>query len=527
MPDGFAQRHCRPLAVVLAGVYLGAILWFSRFHVLDDALIHLRFAELLISHGFFTTDGQQASFGTSSPLFVLITAGLYQILHSDFTTKAISVVFYFIFIGSAVGLAAATRNAVRIGWALVAALAMTPMGVRWLTDGMETSLVACLVLLLGWIAGRAAGRLRASATATIMLFVLGAVSVMTRVELAVLVALACAAIATTTAPCTEPTSCARRDAMLPVGALGLGAMAALFWIWCMFGTVIPDTAIAKASGEAAPADSLVTILVSFAGGLSFGAGLFALWLAAFVAAWRWGRGRGFRLALVLPNLGLVLLWAVVAVRGQYLQGIRHLLPVIIFMTAANLAHASAALGARSPAMPTAWMTRIRDGWRRWKGAALAGAAAVLAFELVMFHDIVRHRTDALLDMRALNLARLAGTTGIGWDVGHLMYFTKAQVCDVSGLVNGRRAAWRSESARLEDCLAREVEFIFATPDNAARLIRHSGNRFADWPVCGLYVFQNVRPVSPHYLAVSPQLAPRICPDRLEDAPLRLLAVRGS
>ncbi|HEX6980485.1 MAG TPA: hypothetical protein VF342_14415 [Alphaproteobacteria bacterium] len=527
MPDGFAQRNIRSLAVVLASVYLGAILWFSRYHVLDDALIHLRFAELLINHGFFTTDGQQASFGTSSPLFVLITAGLYQILHSDLTTKVISVVFYFIFIGSAVGLACATRNAVRIGWALLAVVAMTPMGVRWLSDGMETSLVACLVLLLGWIAGRAAGRLRASPATTIALFVLGAVSVMTRVELAALVVLACGAIAITTDLRTKPASHARRDAVMPIGALGLGAMAALFWIWRMFGAVIPDTAIAKASGEAAPADSLVAILASFAGGLSFGAGLFVLWLTALAAAWRWGPGRRFRLALILPNLGLVLLWAVVAVRGQYLQGIRHLLPVIIFMTAANLAHASVALGTRTPVVPTAWTTRIRNGWRHWKGATLAGAVAVLAFELVMFHDIVRHRTEAFLDMRALNLARLKGTTGIGWDVGHLMYFTKAQVCDVSGLINGRRAAWRSESARLEDCLARDVEFIFATSDDAARLIRRSGGRFADWPVCGLYVFQNVRPASPHYLAVSPQLAPRICPDLLEDAPLRLLAVRGS
>jgi hypothetical protein len=94
-----------------------------------------------------------------------------------------------------------------------------------------------------------------------------------------------------------------------------------------------------------------------------------------------------------------------------------------------------------------------------------------------------------------------------------MYFTKGQVCDVNGVINGRAAAAAPEPSRLDNCLKREVEFVFVTQENAAELIGRSGARFADWPVCGAYLFQNVSETEPHYLAVSPARVREICPQR--------------
>jgi hypothetical protein len=203
------------------------------------------------------------------------------------------------------------------------------------------------------------------------------------------------------------------------------------------------------------------------------------------------------------------------VRGQFVQGIRHVLPTLVFMVAAN----AALIGATDA---RALIARLlpSSGWRMpmtYAAAAVTGFAFMT--ELAKFESIVDNRSAAFLAMRSLDLGALEGTTGIAWDVGHLMYFTKAQVCDVSGLVNGREAALAPESQRLETCLKRDVDFVFVTPENAAELIEMSGTRFANWPVCGQYLFQNVSATAPHYLAVSPKRAAQICPHLREEGPL--------
>jgi hypothetical protein len=204
------------------------------------------------------------------------------------------------------------------------------------------------------------------------------------------------------------------------------------------------------------------------------------------------------------------------------QGIRHVLPAMIFMVAGN----TALLAAAAPAAAGhSWMRAFPAA--RLAAAGLAVYAAVIGLEFTRFHAIVDGRSEAFLQMREMHLEELEGESGIAWDVGHLMYFTKADVCDVSGLINGRRAASRPESARLEECLKRDVEFVFVTPENAAALIGKSGARFADWPVCGYYVFRNVRDTAPHILAVAPERAPQICPQPYKGGPLRQAALRTS
>ncbi len=500
----------------LTAAYLVATLWFSRFHLLDDALIHLRYAELLVEHGFFTADGRAASFGTSSPAFVLLAAMLHALAASDFTTKILSVAFYLAFIFGLAALALRGTGPARAGWVALIALALTPMALRWMTDGMETSLAAGIALLLGIAAGRVRTE---TALAALALFALGFAAVLTRIEMTLLIALA--ALAITIRASASNTGRAPGDA-LRGAPLALGGVAALLLLWLMFDTVLPDTAIAKATGEAAPADSLAAIAVSLAGALGFGAGLTALWLAGFsvrLYALAASRDRISYAIAIVPNLALLVLWAIISLRGQYVQGIRHVLPALIFMIAAN----TAMLPARDGTV--AWLRGISAP--RLAKAALALYVAVIGFEFTKFHAIVDGRSAAFLGMRALNLEELEGENGIAWDVGYLMYFTKAEVCDVNGLINGRRAASSPENTRLEDCLKRDVEFVFVTPENATALIGKSGSRFVDWPVCGHYVFRNVSDTAPHYLAVAPDRAAQICPQHRDVRPLRQAALRAS
>jgi hypothetical protein len=509
-------RHpgLRLAAATLASAYLAAALWYSRFHILDDALIHLRLAEMYLEHGFFTADGQAKSFGTSSPGFVLITAALHALIRSDLTTKIISVCCYLGLVAALIGLAVRSGTAARYCWGALAFLAMSPIGIRWLTDGMETSLAAAIAVLLGI----AATRVRtATPLMAICLCALGAVAVATRLEMTLLVALAALTIALR-ARAEASTSSARQLAAIPIA---LGGAAGLLFIWLSFNAILPDPALAKATGEAAPTASLFAVVSSLASGMGFGAGLVALWMSGLAANLLLRTAP--RAAIVVPNLALALLWCVIAIRGQYVQGIRHVLPAMVFMIAAN-----ATLLARADLSKIARQDWPYRAWAPWvAGTSIAVCVAAFAAELEKFHTIVENRTAAFLDMRALDLAALEGTNGIGWDVGHLMYFTKGQVCDVSGLVNGRQAAAARETARLENCLKRDVEFVFVTLDNAAELIERSGTRFADWPVCGQYLFQNVGATLPHYLAVSPSRAAQICPRQRDEGLLKRAALHPS
>ncbi len=489
------ERILFAVGLAALAAYLAGILWYSRFHILDDALIHLRLAELFLEHGFFTTDGSAHDFGTSSPVFVLLAAAVHGLVETDFTTKFLSIAFYVALVAGLVVLTARAAGPARAGWLALAVLVISPIGVRWLTDGMETSLAAGIALLLG-IAAAGAGQPGIARTGGLVL--LGAIAVTTRIELTLLVAMAAACLAIRH-------DCPERPASRSIAvALAAGGGAGLLAIWLYFGALLPDAAIAKTGSAAAgPMDSLIAIAISLAGGLLFGAGLVALWLAGVSANLAIGQVR--RAAIVVPNLALVGLWAAIAIRGQYVQGMRHVLPAFMFMIAANVTFLAAAnlpaLGRRTQDMrgrPAAW-------------AAASVVAVAFALEFLKFQPIVENRTAAFLNMRALNLAALEGRGGIGWDVGHLMYFTKGQVCDVNGLINGRAAAAAPEPSRLDNCLKREVEFVFVTPENAADLIDRSGTRFADWPVCGRYLFQNVSATAPHYLAVSPARAQQICP----------------
>ena len=243
--------------------YLAGILWYSRFHMLDDALIHLRLAELFLEHGFFTTDGSAHDFGTSSPAFVLLAAAVHGLVETDFTTKLLSIVFYVALVAGLVVLTARAGGPARAGWLALAVLVISPIGVRWLTDGMETSLVAGIALLLG-IAASGAGRPGVAWIGALVL--LGATAVTTRIELTLFVALAAACLVIRHDPKDRPAN--RPMAAALAGGGGVGLLA----IWLYFGALLPDAAIAKAAGAAGPLDSLLAIAISLAGGLLFGAG---------------------------------------------------------------------------------------------------------------------------------------------------------------------------------------------------------------------------------------------------------------
>jgi hypothetical protein len=165
------KRWFRTLVAAVV-VWLSYWLYATRLAMLDDALIHLRYASNLRNVHFITYDGVNPTFGTSSLLYVAILAFLRGFTASPLLPKILSDVAYVCLIGFVLVLiyrlgASLPARIVCVG--LLASL-ISPMGLRWLTDGMETSLVVLAVGLLALLAHREMQRKSTRPKSYVLLF---------------------------------------------------------------------------------------------------------------------------------------------------------------------------------------------------------------------------------------------------------------------------------------------------------------------------------------------------------------------
>jgi hypothetical protein len=79
-------------------IWVGSWIYFSRYAMLDDALIHLRYASFLQKLHFVTYDGVHPTYGTSSVLYLSILALLRKVTTTALLPKAISTVCYLLLI---------------------------------------------------------------------------------------------------------------------------------------------------------------------------------------------------------------------------------------------------------------------------------------------------------------------------------------------------------------------------------------------------------------------------------------------
>ncbi|HEV7518629.1 MAG TPA: hypothetical protein VGR07_20225, partial [Thermoanaerobaculia bacterium] len=304
----------RPRGVELAGLailsaWVGAWIWLGRYALLDDALIHLRFAHLLLRTGFLSFDGVTPSYGSSSPLFVGLLAVLAALDRGPLLSKLVSVVFYLLLLAiTCVRAARSARH--RPLWLLLVITLGSPMALRWLTDGMETSLTAALAAILALVAlERNPGR-----SNPLWLLGFGAVLALTRVELCLGIFFAVLGAAPLLAGRHLARHLARRH--LP---LALGGLASLALLVALFGHVLPDTALAKQAAPSTYAEAAMQVGRSTAASLTLGFGLALLWLATLLWGLLESDARG-RSALALGNLLLPSTIAIIAWRGQILHG---------------------------------------------------------------------------------------------------------------------------------------------------------------------------------------------------------------
>src|SRR5438270_11930605 len=485
-------------------------LWLATWIILswagvqDDALIHLRYADNLVRTHFITYDGVHPNYGASSLLYVYLLAFLRTFTASTNLPRVLSSSAHLLL---AAGLLVIFFKSIprdsslaRLLGLILLFILVSPSAVRWLDDGMETGLALCFVAALCWFTFRQSTRSTVTSPQYLALVVLGYFTVLLRTELILLCSLAFAILTWKRlfAPDHGKPTDRLFQALLSGSHLLLGGLLALAFIRLKMHYFLPDTALAKSDGVA---DWFVALYVTgkvFAGALSFGVGMFLLWLLTIFLTLR---ARRFSITTLFANLAFPALFAMAASRGQQIQGARYFAWTLFFSILWNIFELSGV----APA------DRLQTQNHRLVFCFLALLLLVLPFESRMLYPMLRDRSALLEQFEGSHFESLQGKRGIAFDIGYIGYFSRADICDLAGLVNGRDKARQTTQERLAGCLASHPDFMFVDLGG----IRYAANYLPaklpieDWQICSRYDYKTVKQNDPHYLIVPRSVASEV------------------
>jgi hypothetical protein len=499
-------KHYRSLTILFA-LWLLVWLFVSWPAVQDDAFIHLRYAANLLRYHMISYDGLHPDYGTSSLLYVWLLAGLREFFRSPVLPRAVSSVFHVaLFCGLAWAFPRALRSAPKRAWGfalLLLAILVMPMAVRWLDDGMETSLTLCLVSLLAFSISRLGHSESLSMRSWVWLLVLGCVATLTRVEYLLLMGVVSLTL-------FFARSSLRRDAAHQASMSArlrlaaycaaplLGGLLAAGAIFLAMHTLVPDTAIAKADAYAPWLVTVGVTLSVFESSLSLGVILLLFWLltAAAVIAYK----RRISLSILAANSLFPVVLTLAAQRGQQVQGVRYFTWTLVFPIVWNILELR--WSSSEPARSTT----------RMLGLAGYGVACVLLllvpFESVLLYKEFGRREHSLAEFRAQHLERLSSMKLVAFDVGYIGYFTQSPLCDMAGLVNGRTRAELPFKDRVKACAAEHPQYGFVSGFSLWELSQALDLK--GWSICSVYDLANLRASDVHYLIASPAATAEVC-----------------
>jgi hypothetical protein len=495
------------ILTILFGLWLLVWIVLSWPAMQDDAFIHLRYAANLLQHHIISYDGTHPDYGTSSLLYVAVLALLREFFKSPVLPRAVSSFFHLaLFVGLVLALPRALKPAPRLAWGfalLLLGMLVSPMAVRWLDDGMETSLTLCLISLIAFSISRLSHSKRISKRSFAWLFLLGLVATLTRVEYLLLLGVASATLFF--ARLSLPGEAAAQHGMSSRLRLAarcaaplLGSLLAAAIIFHAMHALVPDTAIAKANDGASWLSTLGAILSVLVSSLSFGMLLFALWVLTCVAGIAYKRR--LSLPIVVANSLFPITAVLAAVRGQQVQGIRYFAWTLVFPILWNMLELRSSTA--RPKRSTARALRLAT-------YGLAGLLIVLMpIESKLLYGVFRARAQSLEEFRAQHLERLSSMQLVAFDVGYIGYFTNSPLCDMAGLVNGRIPASLTFHQRVTRCVAEDPQYAFVSQFSLGDL--NNSLPLKGWSICSTYNFANLRAADLHYLIASPAATSVVC-----------------
>lgn len=492
------------LRLALALVVLCLTVWIvlSWPAMQDDAFIHLRYAENLLRHHFVTYDGVRPSFGASSLLYITLLAGLRAVWSSPLLPRAVSTAAHvLLFAGLLAGFARGLRRAPRIAWvlALLTLLSLsTPAAVRWLDDGMETSLVLCFMTLFAFGAVYLERERAHNTAVAAALGLLAVLAVLLRVELLMftvlysllLIAGRRDAMRHAAVRKVSPAPVVLGFAPLAGGVIGAGLIVVVMHV------LMPDTALAKATGH-------LTFRVfrsaaqAVASSTTLGLGLFLAYVLSLVAVLA-SRRRSW-MAVLLANCFFPVTVVLAALRGQDMAGVRYLVWTLFFPAVWNV------LALRGEGEEAPEHTNL---FRLAVASVLLVALGSVAEAPLLMREFSIRRTE-LAQFRSEHLEQIHELPVVAYDIGYIGYFTQSPICDLAGLVNGRDFARLGSPQRYHACIAARPRVAFVTGFTLYDMSATVPD-YAAWKVCNTYNFATLRDPRPHYLIAGPEVAERVC-----------------
>lgn len=499
------------LAIPLLLLWLVAWIILSWPGIMDDAFIHLRYADNLFRTHFITYDGVHPNYGASSLLYVYLLAFLRAFTSSPNLPRVVSSCAHLLLFAGLVllFLRAIPREShlARLLGITTLILFVAPSAVRWLDDGMETGIALGFVALLCWATFRQSTQSTVTSLQYLAFVALGFFAVLLRIELILLCGLSFVILAWQSlfAPEDATTPNHRLKAILRGSHLLLGGLLALAFIRIKMHFLLPDTALAKSTASTPWSSTLVATAKVLGGALSFGAGMLLFWLLTIFLLWR---ARRLSMTALLANSVFPILLALAMLRGQQIQGARYFAWTFTFSILWNILE----LG-RISSPPAEKQPGSRMAY-----AFLALLILALPLESKALYSMLKSRTALLQQFESDHLDRFAGKPGIAVDVGLIGYFSRADICDLAGLVNGREKAGETPAERVTGCVATHPSFLFfdqATINDLRPFLSYS-----DWQTCSQsYEYKNVNTSNRHYLIVPRATAPQVCREVSNSVPL--------
>lgn len=397
----------------------------------DDGYIHIQYARNIVTRGEYSFNPGEVSFGTTSPLWVMVQAALGRILGTGEvlvnTSQIVSWLSGFLTVLGMFALARALGLRVWMAFLCALVFATHTWFIRWTALGMETSAAVLAIVGVGIVSVRAWNNRR---DAWLLGFAL-AVAALMRPEAYLLVPVFLVAVLLNRVQRDSDV-----DLSNVMGTLVVYTLLVLPWLVFAkyhIGSFLPYTAGAKSGGLVVDPVLFVKKFVPIAKIVGSSEGIFAL--IAFVSLIVFGK----RARIISPTHRFLLLWVLALPLAYVVFDIQVLSRYMLLTSPFTVVLGFSAL---DQIVDRIGRSRGRVSLCRWiPGVAAAAAMMVnIVFYVTVVippsrafsYDLTHHLKDLALHIKSTSPE---GAVVAAADIGYLAFYSERWVLDLGGLVD--------------------------------------------------------------------------------------------
>ena len=484
----------------------------TQNHFLDDTFIHLRIASNILEKGFYSFNGIERDFSTSSPLYTGILSLGLSFWDSPYLAKFINIfAFILIFILVSAKLIKSKDLEAFITSIFLIGIS-SPLGIRWLTDGMESSIVMLCSLCSSYflISFFSLKNFRNGVAYSFLISIFFFSSILLRIEFSFL--LFWFSISFLISKFLSKEDLNIKIIINKFLPLFLSIICAFGFIYFVFGSFTPDTSIAKSGLNYSFYFLFKNIARAHISASIFGLSLLINWLLSIYLLFgnskkiKNDNTKFYYFIGFFMNLSFPVMISLIFFKGQMIQGIRYFIFIESFLISFNLFVYKKSIN--NNFLRTNYPHNHSKEIKKYISILFLCLTISPLFwnDFSVLKKISSGRSETFLKFSRKDFSCLNNSNLLAWDVGMIGYYSKSKILDPNGLVNGRKIAKLDKNIRLENLLnKREINYAFVNRSQIQEL--ESYLDFSDWEEIDTYKFPNFKKDSEdiHYLLASPNL----------------------